>query len=186
MDQHVAGPMCVPSASEHTQYTCATREGWDFRPILLAVSTPVFVDRLSLCLTDFLDQDLANYILNGFRHGFDIGFRGVFTNRNTRPRNNLSARRCPEQVCAAIERELALGHTVGPFEDPPFRDKHCSPIGSAPKPDGTVRLVLDLSQPRGDAVTEHISKEEFACTYSSFDDAVDIIRQLGPGHTWAT
>ena len=151
------------------------------RPLPSAVSTPIFVDRLSLCLAEFPDQDLANYILNGFTQGFDIGFRGDFINRNTRPRNNLSARRCSDLVRAAIERELDRGHTVGPFVSPPFVETHCSPIGSAPKPDGTVRLVLDLSQPRGDAVNEHISREEFACTYSSFDDAVDIIRQLGVG-----
>ena len=151
------------------------------RPLPSAVSTPIFVDRLSLCLAEFPDQDLANYILNGFTQGFDIGFRGDFINRNTRPRNNLSARRCSDLVRAAIERELDRGHTVGPFVSPPFVETHCSPIGSAPKPDGTVRLVLDLSQPRGDAVNEHISREEFACTYSSFDDAVDIIRQLGAG-----
>ena len=174
--------MCAQHAVSYTQCTHATNRGlWPFRPLPTGVSTPVFVDRLSRCLAEFPDQDLANYILNGFTYGFDIGVQGTFTNNNTRPRNNLSARKFPAQVSEAVRKELDRGHTVGPFRSPPFQFTHCSPIGSAPKPDGTVRLVLDLSQPRGDAVNEHISKEEFACKYSSFDDAVDLVRALGSG-----
>ena len=132
-------------------------------------------------MVGFPDRVLARFILDGFAQGFDIGVRGAFTNNNTRPRNNLSARRQPAKVMEAIRKEIERGHTAGPFVNPPFRDTHCSPIGSAPKPDGSVRLVLDLSQPRGDAVNEHISREEFSCTYSTFDDAVKMVRTLGRG-----
>ena len=58
---------------------------------------------------------------------------------------------------------------------------HCSPIGSAPKPDGSVRLILDLSSPRSDSVNDGISKEQFACKYAKFDDAIAIVLSLGPG-----
>ena len=44
-----------------------------------------------------------------------------------------------------------------------------------------MRLILDLSSPRGDAVNDGISQEDFACVYSKFDDAVNIIRHLGRG-----
>ena len=98
---------------------------------------------------------------------------------NARPRNLLSARRNPEGVSEAIAKELSRGHTSGPFPFPPFPHTHCSPIGAAPKPDGSVRLILDLSSPRGDSVNDGISKEEFACTYSKFDDAVSIVLHLG-------
>ena len=158
-----------------------SRDDLPFRPLPPTVSTPIFVDRLSTCLRDFPDQDLANFILNGFTQGFDIGFRGEFSNNNTRPRNNLSARRCHSQIRDAVRKELERGHTVGPFIHPPFPQTHCSPIGAAPKPDGTARLILDLSQPRGDAVNEHISQEEFSCKFSSFDDAVVLVRSLGRG-----
>ena len=154
---------------------------WNFYPLPSVVTTPVFVDRLARCLAEFPDSEVSNFILNGFTQGFDIGFRGVFKNNNTRPRNNLSARRHPGPVGEAVRKEIERGHTAGPFRDPPFPATHCSPIGSAPKPDGSVRLVLDLSQPRGDSVNEHISREECSCRYSSFDDAVELIRRLGPG-----
>ena len=98
-----------------------------------------------------------------------------------RPNNLLSARNSAAKVTVAINKEVERKHTSGPFSTPPFLDTHCSPVGSAPKPDGSVRLILDLSSPRGDAVNEHINQEDFACSYSNFDDAVNIVRKLGRG-----
>ena len=86
-----------------------------------------------------------------------------------------------ELVTEAILKEVVRGHTSGPFPYPPFPHTHCSPIGAAPKPDGSVRLILDLSSPRGDAVNDGISKEEFSCTYTKFDDAISILLHLGKG-----
>jgi hypothetical protein len=40
---------------------------------------------------------------------------------------------------------------------------------------------LDLSSPRGDSVNDGISRDEFRCQYSKFDDAVDIVLHLGQG-----
>ena len=73
------------------------------------------------------------------------------------------------------------GHTSGPLRGPPFIHTHCSPIGAVEKTDGSYRLILDLSSPRGEEVNEGIDREEFSVTYSHFDDAVDIVRDLGAG-----
>ena len=122
-----------------------------------------------------------DYLIAGFSHGFDIGFRGSFDDPNSRPRNLRSALDHEESVTEAIVKELSRGHTSGPFPFPPFPHTHCSPIGSAPKPDGSVRLILDLSSPRGQSVNDGISKEEFSCKYAKFDDAVSIVLHLGQG-----
>ena len=63
---------------------------------------------------------------------------------------------------------------------PPFIHTHCSPI-AVEKTDGSYRLILDLSSPRGEAVNEGIDLEKFSMTYSYFDNAVDIVRKLGAG-----
>ena len=110
--------------------------------------------------------------------GFDIGYDGPFC--VTRPTNLLSARSNPAPVTAAIVKELQRGHTSGPFVSPPLDALHCSPLGAVPKKDGTHRIILDLSSPRGYAVNEGISKEEYSVTYSSFDDAVVLVQALGP------
>ena len=50
-----------------------------------------------------------------------------------------------------------------------------------PKSDGSIRLVLDCSSPRGSSVNDGIEKSEYSVTYAKFDDAVDIVRSLGKG-----
>jgi len=44
-----------------------------------------------------------------------------------------------------MNKEVARGHTARLFLQPPITRLHCSPLGVAPKPDSTVRLILDLS-----------------------------------------
>ena len=63
--------------------------------------------------------------------------------------------------------------------EPPLTPFHCSPLGAVPKKDGTFRIILDLSSPRRQSVNEGISKERFSVRYSSFDDAVSLVRSLG-------
>ena len=162
-----------------TSTTNTTRT--EFNPLPLKIQTPINVEVLARYLRDYPCPGTRDYLISGFTHGFDIGFRGSFEDTNNRPRNLRSARDNAAQVTEAISRELRRGHTSGPFPYPPFPHTHCSPIGSAPKPDGSVRLILDLSSPRGDSVNEGISKEEFSCKYAKFDDAVSIVLHLGQG-----
>ena len=82
---------------------------------------------------------------------------------NTRPRNLLTARSNPSPVTEAIRKELSRGHTAGPFSQPPMSPFHCSPLGAVPKKDGTFRIILDLSSPRGSSINEGIPKDEFLC-----------------------
>ena len=153
----------------------------EFNPLPVRIVTPVNVETLARYLRDYPCPSTRDYLLRGFTHGFDIGFRGDFQDTNSRPRNLRSARNNADLVTEAVAKEVRRGHTSGPFPYPPFPHTHCSPLGSAPKPDGSVRLILDLSSPRGDSVNEGISKEEFACQYSKFDDAVSIVLHLGKG-----
>ena len=152
-----------------------------FNPLPLRIITPINVDVLERYLQRYPCPGSREYLLAGFRHGFDIGYRGTFQNVDSRPENLRSARDNPEGVTQAIAKELRRGHTSGPFPHPPFTHTHCSPLGAAPKPDGSVRLILDLSSPRGDSVNDGISQEDFACTYSRFDDATSIVLHLGRG-----
>ena len=152
-----------------------------FRPLPLGVVSPINVEVLERYLSEFPCPGTREYLVNGFRHGFDIGFRGNFSDPNARPRNLKSARDNFAKVTEAVVKELNRGHTSGPFPFPPFPHTHCSPIGAAPKPDGSARLILDLSSPRGESVNDGISREEFRCKYSKFDDAVSIVLHLGQG-----
>ena len=137
------------------------------------------IDKFESLLANHPNKFLIDYITSGLRFGFDIGFTGPFT--NTRPKNNKSACNNKKLVQDAIDKEVTRGHTSGPFPYPPFPDTHCSPIGSAPKKDGTARLVMDLSQPHGSAINDHIDKEQFSASYSHFDEALDLLNFGGRG-----
>ena len=139
------------------------------------VNIPVFEN----LLRGYPDKYLVEFILNGLRNGFNLGFRGTI---NELPlRNNKSARDIPDKVSQAIAKEISRGHTAGPFTEKPFPHCHVSPIGAAPKPDGSCRLVLDLSQPSGDSVNDNINKAEFPCNYTHFDAATDLVFRMGRG-----
>ena len=108
----------------------------------------VNTERLRQLAEGYPNKPLVEFIMNGFRNGFNLGFRGVL---NEQPlKNNKSARDIPEEVTAAVAKEVQRGHTAGPFPYPPFPHCHISPLGTAPKPDGSYRLCLDLSQPSGE------------------------------------
>ena len=143
------------------------------------IGTPINIDNLKLRLSAHPDKEKVRFVIQGFRQGFDIGHRGHIA--TSRPPNLKSARDQPIAVQAAINTEIARGHTSGPFAAAPFRTTHCSPIGAVSKPDGSARLILDLSSPRGDAVNEGIDSEQYSVRYSKFDDAIELVRQLGAG-----
>ena len=151
-----------------------------FRPLPVIIeNTFVNIEKFEFLLHGYPDSSLVHFILNGFRHGFNLGFRGLI---NEKPlKNNKSARDNPEKVSEAIAKEVDRGHTAGPFHAPPFPHCHISPLGAAPKPDGSCRLILDLSQPSGDSVNDNIDKREFPCNYTHFDAATDIVFRMGKG-----
>ena len=120
-----------------------------------------------------------NYVLDGLRAGFDIGFLG--SSVATHPKNLRSAKQFEHLLSEAVAKEVQRGHTAGPFPEPPFGTTHVSPIGAVEKDDGTCRLVVDLSQPAGNSINECIPKEPFSVKYSKFDDAVEMVRQRGRG-----
>ena len=148
-----------------------------FAPLPSGIVSPINVDRLAFLLRNHPRPDIVSYVVSGFSFGFDIGFCGEVS--LTRPRNLLSARRHPEPVSVAIAKEVTRGHTSGPFVLPPLEPFHCSPLGAVPKKDGTFRIILDLSSPRGASINEGISRDDFSIKYSSFDDAVTLVRSLG-------
>ena len=141
------------------------------------IVTPIRSSVLAGYLQCHPDQELVAYLLHGFRYGFDLLFAGQIT--HTSPRNLRSTEEHQEAVTLAIRSELIKGHISGPFSLPPFQTCHCSPLGAVPKSSGEIRLILDLSQPRGNSVNEGILEEFCSVRYSIFDDAVHLQEQCG-------
>ena len=140
--------------------------------------SPIRVALLFSLLSSFPNQEIVHSVCLGLHFGFDIGFSGEAC--NSRPPNLRSAIKFFRSVSAQVAAEVSRGHTLGPFSCPPFINFHCSPLGAVPKPNGSVRLILDLSSPRGSSINEGIDQDHYSVRYCSFDEAVDRIRGLGP------
>ena len=135
------------------------------------------VENFQTCLRNHPDQNEVKFLVNGLKNGFDIGYRGPHS--ASQPPNLRSAIEFEADVTKSLMKEVSLGHLAGPFVESPIKDLHCSPLGSRPKKDGSRRLIMDLSQPRGEAINEHIDKDEFAVKYPHFDEATDMVRNAG-------
>ena len=159
------------------KYTAHQGHVDNFRPLPTTINSPINIEFLATCLLNYPNRNLANYLLNGFLYGFDIGYSGPVS--SCRPQNLLSARNNPQVINTSINTEIQRGHTSGPFMVPPVFPLHCSPLGAVPKKDGSHRIILDLSSPRGVSINDGILKEDFTVRYTSFDDAVDLVRHLG-------
>ena len=78
-----------------------------------------------------------------------------------------------------IITKLQLHRMAGPFKEMPLPNLRCSPIGVVPKKNSDkVRMITDLSSPKGSAVNDFITDEELAVQFNHFDTAVNIVAGL--------
>ena len=143
------------------------------------VDTPINVSRLRSVLSSHPDRDFVHHVLHGLTFGLNIGVENAMGPGSHS--NNFSALRYKKLVSVALQKEIANGCISGPYATPPFVHFHCSPITAVAKPNKSVRLILDMSAPRGDALNEFIDPDKFSCHYSSFDQAIAMIVGIGEG-----
>ena len=98
--------------------------------------------------------------------------------------NHKSAIMFPEAVDAYIKTEIGHNALIGPFKSSPFQKLHVSPLMTRPKPDGSRRLIVDLSWPRGLGVNSHIPDNTFddnpgVLKYPTVDHIVEAVNRLG-------
>ena len=143
----------------------------------MALVTPIKIKEFGKWIKGFEFQD---YLIQGFREGFRIGFEGP---RCFRESGNLkSCRELPHVITEKIWVELALGRIQGPFDEPPFQNLQVSPIGCVPKKKpGEYRIIHHLSYPEGGSINDFICEELSTVRYCKFDDAVALVILLGKG-----
>ena len=126
------------------------------------------------------DDDKLMYIIDGFRHGFDLGYTGPMKNiRKTAP--NLKFRVGNEvQLWNKVMKEVKLKRYAGPFREPPYKQFIQSPIGLVPKDSGRdTRLIFHLSYPKnGKSVNSYIPQNECSVSYPNFDEAIELIQSM--------
>ena len=142
-------------------------------------SSPIKIEALENLLLFYDDRKAAEFLLQGFKTGFCLGYCGPRLPRSCK--NLMSAKMYPVDVREKIDKEINMGRILGPFISPPISNLITSPIGIVRKSDGGWRLITHLSYPSGGSVNDFIDPEICSEQYTSFDTAIEMIRTLGTG-----
>ena len=143
--------------------------------------TPVNVDQLERALKSHPDRLFVQKLCTELREGAKIGYMGPRTSKESR--NLPSANRNPDTIRSNLAKEVELGRTAGPFDNPPFPNFQVSPIGLVPKKQpGQFRTIFHLSYPKtGCSINSSIPKEDYSLQYTTIDNAIHAIQALGKG-----
>ena len=120
-------------------------------------------------------------ICDGIEHGENIGCKGDFR-RSTWSTNAPTSFVFGEQVTDAIADWVVKGFAYGPIdksEAPP--NIKVNGIMCKEKPNGSVRVILNLSAPIGSSVNEGIDEKEFPATMSSTTKWLRVLNKAGRG-----
>ena len=143
-------------------------------------STPINVNVLERELSLHPDRNFVTSLINGLRYGTHVGYTGPEKSRVSR--NLISANQHPEVVSSNLSKEINLGRVAGPFNSPPLPNLQCHPVGVVPKKHSSEwRTIYHLSYPEGDSINDHIPKDPYSLQYVRVDDAIRILKSLGPG-----
>ena len=124
---------------------------------------------------------LGEYLQFGFPLNVDYD---VFQ-FNEEVENHASALQRSEGVDKYFNVEVGKQAMVGPIEEVPSEKLHVSPLMAHDKPDGGVRVIVDLSWPLGQSVNSCVPTDvydgiPFTLKYPTVDNVVQQIRTLGP------
>ena len=125
------------------------------------------------------DKAWVSSLLQHMKHGFQLGYTGSRT--FSQACNLPSATRHPAVIDAELVKECAADRVLGPFTVPPLPHLRCSGLGAVPKKDGRWRMILHLSAPAGRSINDFIDRDQYSLQYTSVDDTVQRLLNLGPG-----
>jgi hypothetical protein len=118
-------------------------------------------------------------VVQWVRHGAEIGCKGRFRAASV-SKNTKGAYAAGRQVSDAIAAWVKQGYAFGPVEedDVPAHAKINS-ILTRTKPNGSVRIILNLSAPRGFSVNDGIDKDDFPAKMSSTEAWLAVLNRAG-------
>ena len=125
-------------------------------------------------LKEYKYKILCEYLAFGFPLNIDQNKFTFTADIN----NHSSARRSPEGVDKYFAVEITYKAMVGPLCSSPFERTHYSPLITRNKPDGGVRVIVDLSWPINNSVNSAIpdDKLDILCAklkYPTIDNLVE-------------
>ena len=142
--------------------------------------SPIILKSLAL-KNGFRDIPLLESICNDLTVGADIGCKGSFRSPS-RSTNAPSSYEFGPHVSDAIADWITKGFAFGPVneEEVPVGAK-INGIMCRQKPNGSVRIILNLSSPLGNSVNEGIDEKEFPASMSSTTKWLRVLNRAGRG-----
>lgn len=127
----------------------------------------------------FKNQHLVDTVCKDLTDGADIGCRGAARAASVST-NAPSAFDFPAQITDAVADWLVSGFAAGPF-DPALRPANAKINGMMcrQKPNGSARIILNLSSPKGACVNDGINNEEFPTSMSSTKKWLEVLDRAG-------
>jgi hypothetical protein len=127
----------------------------------------------------FMDKARLARVVQRARHGADIGCRG-HCRTPTFSSNAPDAYQNGRQVSDAVAGWLAKGLITGPVDEDELPcNAKVSGMMTRTKPDGSVRIILNLSAPKGLSVNDGIDSDEFPAKMSSTDQWLAVLNNAG-------
>ena len=110
------------------------------------IVTPVKVDMLEDLLRFYqMEQEELNFIVNGFRYGFGLGFRGPQHRKNISRNLRLWVGN-KYDLWDKMMKEVKLHRFAGPFEQIPYEEFVQSPVGLDEKASGQTGQGADMAK----------------------------------------
>ena len=135
---------------------------------------------LAKYLSSHPDSRFTQYIVQGIKEGFRIGFNYQTHHCFPAKSNLLSARQHPEVIRDYLLRECSIGRVVGPLNSHLIPFLQVNRLGVVPKKDsGHWRLILDLSAPEGRSINDGIEDDLCSLSYINIDNAAEAIASKG-------
>jgi hypothetical protein len=125
-------------------------------------------------------------VCRDLENGADIGCRGD-ARSPTVSSNASSAYDCGAEVTDAVAGWVEDGIAAGPF-DPALRPSNAKVNGvmCRIKPNGTARIILNMSAPKGKSVNDGINADDFPTSMSSTSKWIEVLDRAGKNATMAT
>ena len=163
----------------------APRKFWEQFPVNMSGKAGCSMDKEELLRlvgqVGCSDMARLDRVVERIERGADIGCEGRFRCSST-SKNASSAYEAGPQVSDAIAEWVAAGYAYGPVEEEEVpAGAKVNGIMVKMKPNGSARVILNLSAPKGVAVNEGIDPAKFPAVMSSTTTWLRVLNKAGRG-----
>ena len=128
-----------------------------------------------------LESSPNTRLLDYLKFGFPLSLYNHESLANKDIVNHFSALQYPSAVTEYLHKEVNLGAILGPFDDIPYHEFHCSPLLTRPKDTDKRRVILNLSYPSMNSVNDRVTRnyfdgQQFLLKFPTVDHIIDQIK----------